>query len=183
MMLKSESLLVVLMICFCVVGCSNNSQDGDSAETASDELVIDDLPMLTDESGHPEHGPHGGELVELGKEAFHIEILHGSDGVKLYVLDSAATGTVAIEADQLTVSLKHDDEVKSFELPAQSLDGEEGGKSSLFSSEDQQLNEWLESGAEGAVTVQIQGKSFTGKIMHDHDHEGHTHDDHAGHDH
>ena len=154
-----------------VTGCSEKT----SAPPVTDELNIDELADLTADTGHPEHGPHGGELVELGQEDFHVEMLHGDEGVQLYVLDGSASESVAIEAEKLILSLKYEGEVKPFELPATPQDDDETGKSSRFQSSDTTLSEWLEAGAEGAVTVQINGKSFTGKISHNHDHTGHDH--------
>ena len=48
------------------------------------------------------------------------------------------------------------------------------GQTSRFTSADTKLDEWLDAGAEGAVVIQIEGKSYTGKIAHDHDHAGHN---------
>ncbi|MAT68756.1 MAG: hypothetical protein CMJ58_04460 [Planctomycetaceae bacterium] len=161
-----------------VIGCSKSDlQTDDTSIESSEPIVMDEMPPMMDMGGHPEHGPHGGELVELGKEAFHIEMLHGTGAVAMYVLDGSATKPVAIEADKLTVSLKHDGEVKSFELPADPQAEDESGKSSRFTSTEVEMDQWMEAGAEGAVILQINGKSFTGKITHDHDHghEGHSH--------
>lgn len=170
-------LLTLTLACFTFVGCSEKDVQVSEAPESSEPIVMDELPPMMDMGGHPEHGPHGGELVELGKEAFHIEMMHGSGAVALYVLDGSATEPVAIEAEKLTVSLKHDGEVKSFELPADPQSGDESGKSSRFTSTSAEMDQWMEAGAEGAVILQIDGKSFTGKISHDHDHdhEGHNH--------
>ena len=138
---------------------------------ASGPIEIDEMPPIIEMDGHPEFGPHGGELVELGKEAFHIEMLHGSGAIAMYVLDGSATQTVAIEADKLTVSLKHDGEVKSFELSADPQAEDTSGKSSSSTSTDVELNQWLEAEAEGAVILEVEGKSYTGMITHDHDHD------------
>lgn len=161
-----------------LIGCKRAAEETASvAGTGSDaSIIMDEMPpMLDDAHGHPDHGPHGGELVELGKEDFHIEIVHGSGAVAFYVFDGAVVDPVAIAATKLTVSLKHDGEVKSFELAADPQSGDAAGKSSRFTSLDAQFAQWMDSEAEGAVTVQIQGKSYTGKIAHDHDHAGHSH--------
>ena len=176
--------LTVTLACFALAGCSKDDiQINDAPAESSEPIVMDEMPPMMDMGGHPEHGPHGGELVELGKEAFHIEMLHGTGAVAMYVLDGSATKPVAIEADKLTVSLKHDGEVKSFELPADPQAEDESGKSSRFTSTEAEMDQWMESGAEGVVILQIDGKSFTGKISHDHDHQGHDHGSHEGHQH
>ncbi|MCM2373024.1 hypothetical protein [Aporhodopirellula aestuarii] len=169
------SFLTLLLACFTLIGCSNKNAQNDSPDDSSGPLVIDDLPPLMDGDSHPEHGPHGGELIELGKEAFHIEMLHGTGSVAMYMLDGSAIEPVAIEASKLTVSLKHDNEVRSFDLAADPQADDASGKSSRFTSTDAEMDHWMESGAEGAVIVEIEGKSYTGKISHDHDHD-HDHD-------
>ncbi len=170
------------------VGCNQPGDDSSLPEVSDSPVVMDDMPPMMDEHSHPEHGPHGGELVELGKEAFHAELLHSDKGTDLYVLDGGATQAVPIAAPKLVVSLKHDGEVKSFDLAANPDADDTPGKSSRYSSADPVLSKWLGAEAEGAVVIDIDGKSFTGKIAHDHDHdhdhdhEGHDHD-HDGHDH
>lgn len=159
-----------------VVGCGPKTNTESPSDTEA--VAIDTMPP--DLHGHPEHGPNGGELIELGKEAFHLEMIHDDQSVTLNVLDSAASQAVSIEASELIVSLKHDGNVKTFTLLAsQPADG----KSSSFHVADPDMAKWMKEGAEGAVTLEIDGKSYTGKISHDHDHEGHAHDDHEGHDH
>ncbi|KAA1258232.1 hypothetical protein LF1_07480 [Rubripirellula obstinata] len=164
-------LFALTLACFTLLGCSENDVQVSEATQASGPVEIDEMPPMIEMDGHPEHGPHGGELVELGKEAFHIEVMHGTGAVAMYVLDGSATQPVAIEADKLTVSLKHDGKVKSFELPADPQAEDASGKSSRFASANAEMDQWLEAEAEGAVIVQIEGKSYTGKISHDHNHD------------
>lgn len=173
-----KNFFIATLACVAITGCStNDAQVDDPPAQASEPIVMDEMPPMLDLGGHPEHGPHGGELVELGKEAFHIEMLHGTGAVEMYVLDGSATTPVSIEAGELTVSLKHDGQVKSFKLLAEPQVNDEPGSSSRFKSTQAEMDQWMEAGAEGAVILQIDGRSFTGKISHDHDH------DHAGHSH
>ncbi len=168
-----------------MTGCKPAQQSVSQDATPSKVITIEEAPPETDDHGHghahPDHGPHGGELVELGKEEYHIEITHDSGPVTFYVLDGAVVEAVAIDAPKLMVSLKHEGEVKSFELDADRQAEDAEGKSSRFRSDDQQFSKWMNAHAEGAVMVSVQGKSYTGKITHDH--EGHDHDDHAHDDH
>ena len=164
-------LFALTLACFTFLGCSKKDVQVSEAPEASGPVEIDEMPPMIEMDGHPEHGPHGGELVELGKEAFHIEMMHGTGAVAMYVLDGSATQPVAIEAEKLTVSLKHDGKVKSFELPADPQGEDAAGKSSRFASTNAEMDQWLEAEAEGAVIVQIEGKSYTGKISHDHEHD------------
>lgn len=164
-------LLALTLVSFTLIGCSGKDVQVSEAPEATGPIEIEGMPPMIEMGGHPEHGPHGGELVELGKEAFHIEVMHGTGAVAMYVLDGSATQPVAIEAEKLTVSLKHDGEVKSFELPADPQAEDPSGKSSRFTSTSADMDQWLEAEAEGAVIVQIERKSYTGKFSHDHDHD------------
>ncbi|TWT92995.1 hypothetical protein [Neorhodopirellula pilleata] len=168
-------LFTLTLVCYGLVGCSGPSESVPSVPEPSDVIVMDDLPSLTDSDGHPEHGPHGGELIELGKEAFHVEMVHDAAKVSMFVLDNTATIPVAIEVQTLTLSLKHDGKVKSFELAADRQTDDPEGRSSHFSSTNGELMRWLDAEAEGAVVLSIEGSSYTGKISHDHDHSGHDH--------
>ncbi|QDT10170.1 hypothetical protein [Planctomycetes bacterium K23_9] len=164
--------LVALTIGF--AGCSQSTND--STEATGGPVVMDELPpTLDDAGGHPVHGPHGGDLVELGKEDFHAELVHGGDGISMYVLDGSATKMVPIPSESLVISLKHNGQVATFDLAANPEPGSTSGQSARFTSTDTKLDEWLDAGAEGAVVIQIDGKSFTGKVVHSHDHAGHQH--------
>ncbi len=170
------SVFSISVLLTAVVGCGSSQNEDDPVTNTSAPIVMDEMPPLLDDAhDHPDHGPHGGELVELGKEAFHAELVHGDEGISIYVLDGSATKTVAIAADKLVVSLKHDGQVNTFDLAARPDAEDAAGLASRFVSSDQQLDEWLDAGAEGAVVVQIEGKSYNGKVVHDHNHEGHSH--------
>ncbi|MCC9599545.1 hypothetical protein LOC67_03155 [Stieleria sp. JC731] len=171
---------IALLSIVALVGCN-----GGSAKTEVDDspIVMDELPPGLDSHDHgahehPEHGPHGGELVELGQEAYHIEFIHDDEDVEMFILDGAAESEVAIAAETLTVSLKLDGKVKSFELA--SVEKNADGKASHFLSTEADLVQSMKAAAEGVIVLNIEGKSFTGSLSHDHDHEGH---DHSGHDH
>jgi len=138
--------------------------------------------------GHPSEGPHHGDLVELGNEEYHAEVVHNEDSgsLEIYILDAAATKQVAIDATTLSINITHDGEPEQFTLTATPDDGDEVGKSSRFVAYDEGLAEHLnEEGTSPRMFVKINGKSYRGEIKHDHDHEGHDHghDDHKGHDH
>lgn len=130
------------------------------------------------EHDHPHHGPHDGDLMELGNDEYHAEIVDSEDGmVSVYILDSTARTTVPIEAQELTVNVVHEGQPEQFALAAAPDSGDAEGRSSRFVSGDTQLAKHLdEAGTEVKVTVTIGGKSYSGRITHDHglDH-GHAH--------
>jgi hypothetical protein len=159
--------ITVALFCFIVTaGCGKETAT--STSTSAAPLPPDALDEAA--HAHPEHGPHGGDLVELGNEEYHAEVVHGDNGFSVYVLDGSAKQAVAVTAEKLVVSLKQGEQVKTFEFAANPDTNDESGKSSRFTSTDEQLHEWLDAGAEGALTIEIEGKSYTGKVTHDHAH-------------
>lgn len=137
-----------------------------------------------DEHAHPSKGPNGGELVELGDEEFHAELVvnEKTDEVSIYILDNAAKSAVAIDAKEIVINLKHDGKPEQHVLAAapQATDG--AGKSSRFvAKEGAELHGDLEhKGADARLQVTINGKAFSGKIAHEdgdhkHDEKGHKH--------
>ena len=144
--------------------------------------VTDAPPDTTDthdDHAHPTEGPHHGELIELGNEEYHAEILHDEDAgtITIYVLDSHATQAVPIEATEITINAKHDGQPEQFTLAASPDEGDPEGKSSRFTSSDADLAHHLhDEEAEPKLVLTIDGKSYRGSIKHD-DH-GHDHHDH-----
>jgi hypothetical protein len=151
------------------VGCNQNS--GDPA-----------APAAKNGDGHAEHnhlteGPHKGELIELGNEEYHAELVHDEQKgtVTIYILDAHAEVAVPIDASELTINLKHDGQAEQFKLTASPDAGDPQGKSSRFTSNDAELGEDLEhEGADPQLVVTINGKQYRGKIEHGHE-EGHKH--------
>lgn len=128
------------------------------------------------EHAHPSTGPHSGTLIELGKEEYHAELVHDANAstVTIYILGHDAQKAVAIDAKEIRINIRHDAEGAQFELAAAPQDGDEAGQASRFVSHDKALGEALDQeGAQARLVVEIDGKSFTGAIEHDHDHGGH----------
>lgn len=128
---------------------------------------------------HPSEGPHGGDLIELGNEEYHAELLD-QDGITIYILDAFATQTTAIEAVDITINLSHDGTPAQFKLTAAPTEDDPDGRSSRFTSADKELVEHLheEENVEGTLVLQINGKSYRGKLTHEHE-GGHGHAGHA----
>lgn len=183
--MKSLSKLCALSITGLAVGflgCAGESAT-DGPETASPPATADSHDDHDGhdhgEHAHPSEGPHHGDLVELGNEEFHAEILHDDDAgtVTIYVLDSGATVQVPIEATEIMINVKHDGKPEQFKLAATPDENDPEGKSSRFVSTDKELAAHLdEEDAAPQLVLSINGKSFRGKITHDHDHGDHDHD-------
>lgn len=156
----------------CFAGCSETGSQL-SPGTGASPVVSDALPATDThaEHAHPSEGPHHGDLVELGNEEFHAEVVHGEGGsVSVYVLDSAAKVSVPIDATELTINITHDGNAEQFKLPADRDAADPEGKSSRFSLKDEGLAKDLDShDASARLVVMINGKSYSGKIAHAHD--------------
>ncbi len=125
---------------------------------------------------HPTEGPHHGDLVELGNEEFHAEVVHGAGGaVTVYILDGAATATVPVDAAEVVFNVSVDGNPEQFSLKPEPQDGESNGKSSRFSLTSEPLAKHLDDGkATAKLAITIAGKPYSGKVEHHHDHD-HAH--------
>jgi hypothetical protein len=129
---------------------------------------------------HADHGPHDGDLVELGNDEYHAEIVHEADGkVSVYILDSSAKSAVPIDAAEVTLNIVHDGTPEQISLAAAPMDTDPAGQSSRFVTADAHASEDLDhEGVAAKLAVTINGTSYQGAIEHDHDHAGHDHGDH-----
>ena len=127
---------------------------------------------------HAELGPHGGQLIELGDDEYHAELLHDEQThtVTIYVLDGKAAETVPISAPEVAIQLNVNGEPQRFALAAVHLDQEKPAQAVCFEAADEELSHALdEQGAKGTLTIDINGREFTGPIVHRHSHE-HEHE-------
>jgi hypothetical protein len=157
--------LLMMALLFSGCGASTNSNGGSAITSIKTETAeIHD---------HPSEGPHHGDLVELGNEEFHAEVVHGDNGmVSVYLLDSSAKTAVPINAKEITLNLSHKGEAEQFKLPASPVAGDHEGKSSHFSLMNEHLaNDLDEEGVTAKLVLLINDKQYTGKIEHHHDHE------------
>ena len=168
-----------LLLSLCVqCGCSDSSPTASPAGAPSTTAAGDEHT----EHVHPTEGPHHGDLVELGDEEYHAEIVHGAGSeVTIYMLDSHAEVAVPIDATEVLINVTHDGQAEQFRLPAAPEATDPAGKSSRFSLADEELVNDLDShGTVARLAVSIEGKSYAGKIEHQHEAEGHAHDHQAG---
>ncbi|MBI1311556.1 hypothetical protein GC176_09640 [bacterium] len=201
--LLTTSLASLAMFAFVLSGCADSTP---AMPTASTPAATDGEHHAGDGHDHSEHahhseGPHGGDLIELGNDEYHAELVHPEDhdddahahedgdkdhkndhsdhdhaGIVIYILDGSAKEAVAIEATDITLNLSHDGNPQQFRLTALPMESDLQSKSSRFTSDDKDLLEhFQEEGIEGALVVTIDGKSFRGKITHDHEGHGHSH--------
>ena len=132
---------------------------------------------------HPEAGPNGGQLIELGSnEEYHGEWTYddGSGKVTIYVLNGEATEVHAIAAEKVSVSVIYKDKKKGdvsrqFEFEAVNRTGDPP-KTAQFESISKELGGLLTQighGVEARLTAKIGEKEFVGEFQHDSKHPKH----------
>jgi hypothetical protein len=146
------------------------------------------------EHAHADVGPHGGELIELGGEQYHAELVHpehgeehgedhGDEAVTVYILDETARQPVAIDAAEVKLNMRTRGRGEQFTLTATPDAADAAGTSSRFtSSEPKLLDLFHEQAIEGELVVMIAGMQYRGEIAHHH-HEGEDRHDDDGHGH
>lgn len=171
--LKCLSLPIAGLTVLWMAGCNESAPEATATIT---ELPPETTPHK--EHAHPSVGPHHGDLVELGNEEYHAEVVHGESGsVTVYILDSGAKTAAPIDASELTINISHDGKAEQFKLPAERDASDPEGRSSRFSVKDEKLAKVLDDhDAAAKLVVMIDGKSYSSKIEHSHEGE-HAHDD------
>ena len=156
-----------LSLVFCLLIATAGCKDATKASSSGNPPPA----VAVETHSHPSTGPHKGDVIELGHEEFHAEIVHDDASVTIYILDSAAKAAVPIEATELVINLKHDGKPEQFKLASSPDTGDAAGKSSRFTLKDADLAARVDAeGADAKLTVTINGKHYTGEIKHDHDH-------------
>lgn len=157
--------LAALAACV-ALGCAPAAKDGPAAGTAD---------------VHPAHGPHGGDLIELGAEEYHAELVHDekSGAITIYLLDELAAKPVAIEATEIVININHDGTPEQHKLAAAPQSEDPMGKSSRFTATgNEELAKDLDAeGVDARLQVTINGTGYTGKIVHSHGDHDHAHAD------
>jgi len=127
------------------------------------------------EAGHPKKGPHGGQLIELGNEEYHAELVHDEKAhrITIYVLDSAGKQSVPTAPEPVSINLLASGKPAQFSLPSVRQESDPAGKSSRFEVVDEKLCEAMDGeNAKARLNITIAGKAFVGSMEH-HDHAGH----------
>ncbi len=149
------SLALVLIVS--AIGCGDHPSPGAADSTAK-----------TAQPGHThEHvAPHGGQVVILGDEAFHLEFVLDREAGRLtaYVLDGHMENFVRLPAPTLELSCTSDGLTKELTLAAvaSQATGETVGDTSQFVGEE----DWLKSSSalSGLIkSIDIRGVAFINK--------------------
>lgn len=130
-----------------------------------------------EEHHHHVHGPHEGELIELGNEEYHAELLMGDNNtVTIYVLDKDGKLPVPIEAAPIAISMLVNSNPIEFALEPKPQDNDPAGKSSRFESTKPELGLALGNpDAKRELKLKIGEKPFTQSFPHFDEEEHHKH--------
>ncbi len=123
---------------------------------------------------HPDHGPHNGDLIELGNEEYHLELVHDvkAGTVAFYLLDSTAKKMLAIPAKEILVNVKVAGKGKQYKIPPFPQANDPKDNFSAYGTKDKELIDTLEKhGIEAFVVIEIAGKQYRGKVEHHHHHD------------
>jgi hypothetical protein len=144
MSLFGTSLVFGLML----VGCSNPKDNSspkastDNAPSSKNDREHSDDSSNHSHSSNEEHGhkagAHGGIIVSLGRDSFHVEaIVEKSGTLRIYVLGKEETRVQEIDVQQLVAYVTPEGAADSIslELKPQPQPGDSSGKTSLFVAE------------------------------------------------
>jgi len=124
---------------------------------------------------HPEHGPHGGCLIEWGDEEYHGEFTvdHGKKETVVYILDETAAKAPDLKPEDITdlvVVIKNVTPQATIELKHDAA--RSGEKGIAFVGTHDALQKEME--FKGELSGKVKGKpyvhDFTEKAGHDHKH-------------
>jgi hypothetical protein len=123
---------------FTTTGCNSASRDNPSmvANPSNETENTKSVGKSESESDHGHQaGAHGGIMVSLGSDSYHIEAVVDSEGlVRLYTLGKDETRVIDIERQTLKGFAKADGDVdsKSIDFEPQPQEGDSENKTSLF---------------------------------------------------
>jgi hypothetical protein len=122
-----------------------------------------------DDHDHPTHGPHDGDLIELGDEEYHAEIVRSDTAVTVYLLDGAAKMGPTIEGESINLNLSHHGDAKQYAL-AGVADVDAPGKFAEFTSSDEEMLAIVkeDNHLDISVSIEINGTNFRGTLAHSH---------------
>ncbi len=135
-------------------------------------------PSATAQHMHATRGPHGGELLEIGKEEYRAELVvdESKKQMVVYLLEKDAKSAIAIDAAYLAVNLVLSGKPVQIKLKAIPQDVDPKGLSSCFGDISAELMDALHAPkTDPRLSVRIRNKSYVAKIIHKHDHAGHNH--------
>jgi hypothetical protein len=168
MRIISTSLCLIALIAASVslTGCDSHSTDN-RAESQKCEAGCTSHDHGA--SQDPTEGPHGGDLIELGNEEYHAELLidEKTKTVTIHLLDSPAEKPVAIESPEITLQLLREGKFVKYSLKAvETKDVSKKGTASEFKIVGGGLSDAIcqDKKTQGRLQLTINGKPYTGTV-------------------
>ncbi len=125
----------------CDVGAKPSVTDGQAADSTSGKKVVSSESGAdgtnadeTAEHGH-KGGEHGGIIVSLGQDSYHVEAVVASDGqIRLFTLGKDETRVIDVESQTLKGFVKADGDAEAQEIAFEPApqDGDAANRTSLF---------------------------------------------------
>ncbi len=128
-------------------------------------------PARAADHDHSSTGPHGGDVLELGVDEYHAELVldEKQDVVTVYILDSTAKQEAPIDASALNVNLRLSGKPVQFQLAAVKSKDASDGTATCFRAKNPQLMKALHvPNANPRLTVRIGKKSYVARVAHRH---------------
>lgn len=120
---------------------------------------------------HDDKGPNGGEILEVGKHEYHLELCVNEKDKKttIYVLDSALKKYVPVAQPHILFNCKLAGKPLQIRLTATPLEGDPKGAASCFRSDDPKFLDALhDSKADGRISIRIGNKQYNVRVTHKH---------------
>ncbi len=168
----SPRLALGLVVALGLAGCEP------AKDTGRTFTPHDDVTNIAPAAPHPEHGPHGGHIFELGEEEFHAEVAMDKDRkLTVYLLDEAMKAAKPVENGTLQITTKVDGKEVVLDLTAAPLDTEKDGQSSRFElGADKVPGAVMDiEGLTGDLSLKFGDKTLKTSLTGEHGHEGHAH--------
>ena len=171
-MQRPATILIVLSTLLWHGGC--NSQPAPQPKSSQDDAK----PAAHTEAAHnhPQAGPNGGKLIELGKnEAYHAEWIGDDESgqVRIFILDGSAKKELPIPTTPpIVISAKLADDELEYQLEAVKPTGDPA-MTAEFEIVNKQLVTLLRQighGVTAHLNVDIEGQAYRGEFPHDHAH-------------
>ncbi len=148
--MKSPALPVIFLVALLVAGCGPSEPVAHASASAP--------------AKHEHKAPHGGTAVELGEEAFHLELVAEEPGrLSAYVLDGEMENFIRIAAPtfEIVATVGGQKQPLVFRALASTATGETVGQTSHFSAQ----ADWLRTtpSFDAVLTsLEVRGRTFAG---------------------
>jgi hypothetical protein len=147
---RVNSCVQVALVAWALAGCADRPAAAKvDAISRPIETASNVAPSATseDEHGH-KPGAHGGIIVSLGRDSYHVEAIVEGGKLLLYTLGGDETRVMEIESQTLTGYIKEPGvtESKAIAFEPQPQPGDSEGKASLFSA---------------SLPMEVQGQAFS----------------------